>query len=227
VTTGPEYEIAAVSADRGLLRASHADREQVVDTLKAAFVQGRLAKDEFDTRVGQAFASRTYAELAAVTGDIPAGPTGAQSPENTRIKASVCAITAAIVPLAGGWVGAWFGHVDNPETILLLISLTVVMLGAWLVTGSVVLLESQQRKRSGRQVPPRSTPRGGSWASQRPASSAPAEQPPPIDHGQQHTAEAAPRRRPRPPLSALAATVSMALWGAWRHSSLLIGASDR
>jgi hypothetical protein len=60
-------------ASRSPLRASHADREQVIDTLKAAFVQGRLAKDEFDTRIGATFASRTYAELAAITADIPAG----------------------------------------------------------------------------------------------------------------------------------------------------------
>jgi hypothetical protein len=38
---------------RGDLRASHADREQVIGTLKTAFVQGMLAKDEFDQRVGQ------------------------------------------------------------------------------------------------------------------------------------------------------------------------------
>lgn len=44
---------------RGHLRAAHADREQVVAALQAAFVQGRLDKDELDTRVGQAFASRT------------------------------------------------------------------------------------------------------------------------------------------------------------------------
>lgn len=50
----------------------------MIDTLKAAFVQGRLAKDEFDLRVGQTFASRTYAELTALTADIPAGPTGAR-----------------------------------------------------------------------------------------------------------------------------------------------------
>ena len=48
--------------------------------LKAAFAETRLTKDDFDARVGQAFASRTYAELAVVTADIPAGPTGAQSP---------------------------------------------------------------------------------------------------------------------------------------------------
>ena len=40
-------------------RASHADREQVIDSLKAAFVQGLLTKDELDVRVGQTFASRT------------------------------------------------------------------------------------------------------------------------------------------------------------------------
>ena len=32
------------------LRASHADREQVIGTLKAAFVHGRLARDEFGLR---------------------------------------------------------------------------------------------------------------------------------------------------------------------------------
>jgi Domain of unknown function (DUF1707) len=54
------------------LRAARADRERVIDLLKAAFVQGRLARDEFDERVGQVLVSRTYGELAAVTADIPA-----------------------------------------------------------------------------------------------------------------------------------------------------------
>ena len=62
-------------AGRDHIRASHADREHVIDTLKAAFVQGRLTKDEFDQRVGQAFDSKTYAELAALSADLPAGPT--------------------------------------------------------------------------------------------------------------------------------------------------------
>jgi hypothetical protein len=58
-------------AGRGRLRASHADREQVIDVLKAAYVQGRLAKDELDERVGLALAARTYGDLAAVISDIP------------------------------------------------------------------------------------------------------------------------------------------------------------
>jgi hypothetical protein len=52
---------------------SGADREQVIGTLKNAFVQGVLAKDEFDQRVGQALIARTYADLAALTAGIPPG----------------------------------------------------------------------------------------------------------------------------------------------------------
>jgi Domain of unknown function (DUF1707) len=65
---------AAAAGGRGRLRASDADREQVIDVLKDAFVQGRLTRHELDSRTGQAFGSRTYAELAALTADIPAGP---------------------------------------------------------------------------------------------------------------------------------------------------------
>ena len=63
---------------RGHLRAPHADREQAIEVLKAAFAQEQLAKAEFETRVGQALASRTYAELAAVTAGIPARLTAGQ-----------------------------------------------------------------------------------------------------------------------------------------------------
>jgi hypothetical protein len=65
---------------RGRLRASDADREQAIDTLKAAFVQGWLTRDQFGVRTGQALVSRTYAELAAVTDGIPAMPIGGVGP---------------------------------------------------------------------------------------------------------------------------------------------------
>ena len=70
---GAGDEIAAGAGGRGHLRASHADREQVIETLKIAFMQGRFDRDEFDVRVGQAFASRTYAELAASPPTCPPG----------------------------------------------------------------------------------------------------------------------------------------------------------
>jgi hypothetical protein len=65
-----EREHGAAGA-RGPLRTSQADREQAVDVLKAAFVHGRLTKDEFGLRVSQVLASRTYADLSALTADIP------------------------------------------------------------------------------------------------------------------------------------------------------------
>jgi hypothetical protein len=65
---------------RGHLRAAHADREQVIGVLKAAFVQGRLGMDELDARVGRALAARTYADLAALTADLPAGLAAAEPP---------------------------------------------------------------------------------------------------------------------------------------------------
>jgi uncharacterized protein DUF1707 len=70
---GPEREMTG-DGGRGRLRASHADRERVIDMLKAAYVRGHMTKDEFDVRVGQALVSRTYAELARVTAGIPAMP---------------------------------------------------------------------------------------------------------------------------------------------------------
>jgi len=119
VTVGPGDEVAAGAGGHSHLRASHADREQVIDVLKAAFVQRRLAKDEFDLRVGQVLASRTYADLGALTADIPAGLVSAQPPTapaptqgHTPVGANVRARERAIVATAmfGGlaWVIALF-----------------------------------------------------------------------------------------------------------------------
>ena len=73
----------------GGLRASDADREQAVEVLKAAFVQDWLAKAEFETHVGRALASRTYAELAAITAPLstvqpPDAPSPVREQRNRR-----------------------------------------------------------------------------------------------------------------------------------------------
>jgi hypothetical protein len=77
----------------GHLRAGDADREQVIDALKVAFAGGRLTKDKFDAGVGRALMSRTCAELAAVTADIPAGPARAQS----RSRGSAASATLPVL----------------------------------------------------------------------------------------------------------------------------------
>jgi uncharacterized protein DUF1707 len=105
VTAEPGDQAAAAAAGRSRLRASDADREHVIDMLKAAFVHGRVTKEEFEVRVGQAFAARTYAELAVVIADIPAGqianwppskPVQAQArpPMSHATKARTCVVIA-------------------------------------------------------------------------------------------------------------------------------------
>jgi hypothetical protein len=78
----------------------------VVDTLKDAFVQGMLDKDEFDIRAGRALTSRTFAELTAVIRDIPLPTrlTGPRPPQSARPparktvnKKAVAWVTCAIV----------------------------------------------------------------------------------------------------------------------------------
>ena len=54
------------------LRASHADRDQVVELLRVAAGDGRLSPEELDDRLERALTARTYAELAALTADLPA-----------------------------------------------------------------------------------------------------------------------------------------------------------
>jgi hypothetical protein len=68
------------TSDRDHLRASRADREQVIDALKVAFARGQLAKGEFDARISQTLVSRTYADLAAVAAGIPPELADAQQP---------------------------------------------------------------------------------------------------------------------------------------------------
>jgi hypothetical protein len=108
---GPGDEIAAGAASRGRLRASHADRERVIEVLKDAFVQGRLDGGEFDLRVGRALASRTYADLAALTADIasdrsprarPLQPAG--EPANNKKKKTAAALACVTFALLAGGV---------------------------------------------------------------------------------------------------------------------------
>ena len=64
------YQVAVNPA----MRAASTDRERAVDVLKAGFAEGRLSQDEYNDRMGRAYAARTYGELAALTADLPVGP---------------------------------------------------------------------------------------------------------------------------------------------------------
>ncbi len=152
--TGPGDEMAVGTAGPGRLRASHAEREQAIEVLKDAFVQGRLTKDEFDARAGQALTARTCAEVAALSADLPAAPTASRPrPEPARPAADTDArkgIRIAVIALAA----------------LLLMHGAVFVIAA-LVIAVALKFRSRRNRRSGGQLPPL-IPGPGGPTSQRP-----------------------------------------------------------
>jgi Domain of unknown function (DUF1707) len=169
VITGPQEGAAP---GRGHLRAAHADREHVIDLLKAAFVAGRLTTDELGARTGQALTARTYAELAALTADIPAGPPAARrlrQPARPRNgPARTPGARNAAIASASSMVGTvlFFGygvHLDDHDTLTWLgLAFFAFVMGLMLAVGAIVEL-----RRSRRQRPPRPGQGGQSPTRQR------------------------------------------------------------
>ena len=201
----------AAAAGPGHLRASHADREQVIGTLKAAFVQGMLAKDEFDARMGQAFASRTYAELAVLTADLRAMPPAAQPPEPSRPRGRQPVlrpgrwIAVATVLYAGAWWYALFlsrHGGDDQWAFPLIVGGFFAYLGVVIASVGAIIV-NRRDEHSGGQSPRRPAPGASRQASGRLPSAGPGGELPSAGSGQQQSAEAAPGRHHRPKLSSL------------------------
>jgi hypothetical protein len=57
---------------RSELRASHDDRDRVVELLRVSAGDGRLTAEELDERLERAMTARTYGELARLVADLPA-----------------------------------------------------------------------------------------------------------------------------------------------------------
>jgi len=157
--TDPADERAAAARGHGRLRASHADRERVIELLKDAFVQDRLTQDELDRRVGQALASRTYADLADLTADIPsrsaaAGPAAepAGTPARTLAKAVLRSGICILVPLALVGIIALTNAMDLVPLVFFSGVAAIIAASGFLGYGVV---DAWQERRSRGQLPPR------------------------------------------------------------------------
>jgi hypothetical protein len=130
----------------------------MIDVLKAAFVQGMLAKDELDARVGQTFAARTYGELAALTADLPAGLIAAPAagkPARARTRpplGKVVAGAALIVPPPAMVAAAFL--TGNEEVGIMAALVVVIFFMAWMVAGAQLLANWHDKPSRG-QLPPR------------------------------------------------------------------------
>jgi Domain of unknown function (DUF1707) len=183
---GPELEMAAGDG-RGRLRASHADRERVIGRLKAAYVYGLVTKDEFDERVGQTFAARTYAELAVITADMPPGlapappplrpaPAKANTPAPARAKlrSGQRAVVATAVLAGLALIAAVFAGDFAANAVAGLLGLGATgsaLLSMFLAAAQ--MLSSQRDKGSGGQLPPQAAINTGWSAGQLPHTSQP------------------------------------------------------
>jgi len=168
--TGPE-DPAAAGRDR--LRAGHADREQAIEALKDAFVQGRLTRDELDVRAGRALAARTRAELAALTADIPAFPAAggparppAPAPVRPRPLARAAAGSGICLVIAVAAVRVAFlldPDGPGPHHSGAPLCLTVAFLAVLTALGIVIhgVGTAVEQRQSRRQLPPRPGRRPG------------------------------------------------------------------
>ena len=177
MTTGPQ-DPAAAGGDG--IRAGHADREQVIETLKAAFVQGRLTRDEFGVRAGRALAARTFADLAALTAGLPAngpaaaGPAAAEparlpAPARRRPLARAAAGSGGclVIAFAAVWVGAdildprGLGNPYHPWSSLCRLVAFAAVVAALCILGRGMHSAASSKQRSSRgQLPPRPGPGG-------------------------------------------------------------------
>jgi hypothetical protein len=200
---------------RARLRTSHADRDQAIDRLKAAFVHGRLTKDELVARMAQAFSARTYADLAALTADLPAEPAAAKPPAqpvpaqpgralhpSIKVGAGVLVLMMAVWTILAILLG--LSGVAFVVAPLIVIVLGVPAATAVAIPILVLLKLEARRNRSRGQLPPSQSP-GTRTQAQRPAI-----QPPPIDRDHP-TAEAA---RPRSPSNRRPAVAYSSPWPA-------------
>jgi hypothetical protein len=91
--------------DRSDLRASDADRERVAEVLREAVAEGRLDMTEFEERLEQTYAARTYRELAPITRDLPAPGVAAPPVVSLRKEPAV----------DGSWAGRIVGGEGPPS----------------------------------------------------------------------------------------------------------------
>ncbi len=206
---GQEHEMAA-EGDRSHLRASHGDRERVIGTVTAAYVYGLVTKDEFDARVSQTLAARTYADLAMITDDIPAGlapappplrpaPAKASPPAQAKLGPRERAVVGTAL-LAGVLLVAAVAAGNLAGGFLALGATGAALVS--MVLAAAHVLSSRRGRRSGGQRLPRRSVHSGPGADRRVGSAGAAGQlPRSSEPGRPGSADAAGRHSLRPQVS--------------------------
>ncbi|MGN9776263.1 DUF1707 SHOCT-like domain-containing protein [Micromonospora sp. H33] len=117
------------------MRAADVDRQAVADRLRSAVDEGRLDLHEYDERLQQAYAARTYGELDALLADLPA-PAGAAAsalavPDGSALAPTGGPTTPSWVPAVGARpvVARWLAEVWEPW-----LKVVPIVVAIWAVT---------------------------------------------------------------------------------------------
>lgn len=92
------------------MRASDRDRDTANGLLQTAYAEGRLTKDEYDERSGQALTAQTYQQLQALTADLPGHSLGVhpQYPVQYMMPRRTNGLAVASLACGVGQVFFWF-----------------------------------------------------------------------------------------------------------------------
>jgi uncharacterized protein DUF1707 len=102
-----------VPADPRQMRAADTDRDQTAELLRRAAAEGRISFDELDERIGRAYAAKTFADLEALTRDLPGPGVRAPAPATPRyqppeVPAGTPAPSVSVAVLSGAQrTGPW------------------------------------------------------------------------------------------------------------------------
>jgi hypothetical protein len=127
--------------DRQDMRASDADRQEVVERLRGALEEGRLKMNEYLERMGLAYDAVTYGDLAPLCRDLPEARPVARQQATQAVPAAPAAPPAPRAPSPQAEVvrrGA-FASLPTPLKVLWTIWLTAVSINVvvWvLVSGT-------------------------------------------------------------------------------------------
>jgi hypothetical protein len=140
------------------MKASDADRDQVLAVLSESFQAGRLTSEELEDRTGRALSARTLDELEALTADLPrVGPAGPDEPAAAGrpvgpgiARLPVLVVVVAVAVVAGVVLGTTaFGHASHFLWLLIAVPLIArrlaVRRGGWSDSGR----ELGDRRRQG------------------------------------------------------------------------------
>ena len=114
-----------------LMKASDAERDEVVDALSEHFQAGRLTAEELEDRTGRALSARTLGELDVLTADLPAGRLTKSVPEASPQRRghpdfAVIGAVLAVLAVVGLVVGVGSEHHGLRIWVVIPIALIVV-----------------------------------------------------------------------------------------------------